>query len=181
MSSGFISVLNFLDNICESYERKQNNERKENENDNLEGIRNIRRLLSIRNINRDYDNNRYVISNMFNYDSNNTVSNLLSMFVTNYMNSEEENKNEYKEDNDIKNNDINSINIHSYLYDDLDEKTKENNDNCSICFEKINSEDVLSITSCNHIYHYNCLDKWIESKKECLDILCPLCRTNLRV
>lgn len=178
MSSGFINVLNFLDNICESYEINQINEMKENEiNNNLEGIQNVRRLLSIRNINRDYDNNRYVISNMFNYDSNNTVSNLLSIFVTNYMNSDDENKNQESDRNDNNN----SINIYSYLYDNLDEKIKENVENCSICFEKLNSEDVLSITSCSHIYHYNCLDKWIESKKDCVDILCPLCRTNLRV
>lgn len=44
-------------------------------------------------------------------------------------------------------------------------------DNCSICCEKGNKKTVK--TSCGHIFHKKCLNKWLEEKQEC-----PLCRTK---
>jgi hypothetical protein len=50
---------------------------------------------------------------------------------------------------------------------------------CSICLELIteivNHSPKACITKCGHVFHYQCLKKVFEDKKEC-----PNCRTNLR-
>ena len=48
---------------------------------------------------------------------------------------------------------------------------------CSICLESIQINDVISVTKCNHTYHEWCLREWLT--KECNAPSCPTCRTNL--
>ena len=46
---------------------------------------------------------------------------------------------------------------------------------CSICHEEFNLTDSLStIKSCNHTFHFKCIEKWSRYKRTC-----PLCRTNI--
>ena len=45
---------------------------------------------------------------------------------------------------------------------------------CSICLENYNKGDKISILSCGHYYHSECLNRWIEKKEEC-----PLCRIEI--
>jgi hypothetical protein len=76
-------------------------------------------------------------------------------------------------------------------------------DNCAICLEKINNEgeketgnnnvinnieedpteallvkenkeDDVSVLKCGHIFHSNCIERWLKNKKEC-----PLCRQKV--
>lgn len=48
-------------------------------------------------------------------------------------------------------------------------------DECSICLEDINLNDMKNIylLPCLHIYHSNCLYDWFDQKKE---YICPICR-----
>jgi len=48
-------------------------------------------------------------------------------------------------------------------------------DECIICLDIIKSLD-YAILSCNHLIHYNCLEKWLNKKKDFVNI-CPLCNT----
>ena len=50
-------------------------------------------------------------------------------------------------------------------------KNFENNE-CIICLEPMVINDKVKILECGHMYHYDCINKWIEKKKE---INCPLC------
>ena len=52
---------------------------------------------------------------------------------------------------------------------------KENNNNsCSICLEYyIDKKSLISLTPCNHIFHFNCLKKW--SMKNAGFFRCPNC------
>ena len=50
-------------------------------------------------------------------------------------------------------------------------KDFENNE-CIICLEPMVINDKVKILECGHMYHYDCINKWIEKKKE---INCPLC------
>jgi len=50
-------------------------------------------------------------------------------------------------------------------------ETKE----CSICFEQISDKDAKK-TSCEHIFHRNCLDQWYVTSKH---KNCPICRKKL--
>ena len=48
------------------------------------------------------------------------------------------------------------------------------NTSCSICLENfIENESMVTLTSCNHIFHYDCLKKW--SEKNTGHFKCPNC------
>jgi hypothetical protein len=49
----------------------------------------------------------------------------------------------------------------------------DNNIECNICIEHIIDEDKY-ITKCNHIFHKECINKWLQ-----LNNKCPYCRTEL--
>ena len=41
---------------------------------------------------------------------------------------------------------------------------------CSICLENFNKKSKVSITSCNHVFHFKCIHEWLFK-----NILCPKC------
>ena len=51
---------------------------------------------------------------------------------------------------------------------------------CCICLDTINEEDYISL-DCNHIFHKECLSKWVgySNKRSLID--CPLCRATYKV
>ena len=50
---------------------------------------------------------------------------------------------------------------------------------CIICFESLNKYKLI-ILSCNHKYHYHCLQPWI-NKKKTLVKLCPICENDVEI
>ena len=55
----------------------------------------------------------------------------------------------------------------------------ENNyskEECSICIEKLNGKEIVKL-SCNHIFHKDCIEKYILINNE-KSFKCPLCREN---
>lgn len=44
---------------------------------------------------------------------------------------------------------------------------------CSICYEDVPGENKI-VTSCDHLFHYTCLTRWLCIKNEC-----PFCRRVL--
>ena len=57
----------------------------------------------------------------------------------------------------------------------LKEKLIKNDDNdiCSICLEKL-KDDKCVILNCEHIYHKDCIKKWLKKNETC-----PNCRINI--
>ena len=47
--------------------------------------------------------------------------------------------------------------------------------NCSICLENFNDDDVVKRTNCKHFFHPECISKWVLKMKH----TCPICRTSL--
>lgn len=45
---------------------------------------------------------------------------------------------------------------------------------CAICCENLEEFDKVVKLNCNHIYHQDCINKWVKEKK--LDPSCPMCR-----
>lgn len=43
---------------------------------------------------------------------------------------------------------------------------------CSICYEKYNNNEIAIELYCNHQYHYNCLIEWFNND---INTRCPLC------
>ena len=45
---------------------------------------------------------------------------------------------------------------------------------CAICCENLEEFDKVVKLNCNHIYHQECINKWVKEKK--LESSCPMCR-----
>lgn len=51
---------------------------------------------------------------------------------------------------------------------------KEIVDNCTICLNKIESNEYIRKLKCNHLFHKKCVDNWL--KKNIENPSCPNCR-----
>ena len=72
--------------------------------------------------------------------------------------------------NDNNNNQVSLIdNVQSLIITD-----EQPEDVCSICLEEFEYNQELKKLKCNHIFHKECLESWINDKK-----ICPLCRTGI--
>ena len=67
----------------------------------------------------------------------------------------------------VKNIDINSLNT-LVVCDELPDNT------CSVCLDEFKDEDVLVKLNCEHIFHKDCLEPWLNNNRNC-----PLCRQNI--
>ncbi|CAL5214109.1 unnamed protein product [Lathyrus oleraceus] len=60
--------------------------------------------------------------------------------------------------------------------------TSDSKDQCSICFEEFcnGSQTELFYTKCSHIFHKECIAKWIlQCVRQGRDYTCPLCRCEI--
>ena len=72
--------------------------------------------------------------------------------------------------NENNNNQVNLIdNVQSLIITD-----EQPEDVCSICLEEFEYNQELKKLKCNHIFHKECLESWINDKK-----ICPLCRCDI--
>ena len=194
MSSNLYNILSLIDSVCETYQensRNNNENKQESKEENKDNITCIRNFLNVRNINNNYTNNRNILSNIV---ENTNVCNMISLFVTNYMNNgnndnrnndndnrnnenNENNDNRNNENNDNRNNENNDNNDNSInlcIFYELDEEIRKKYESCSICFENFKENEIVNITRCIHIYHETCINEWLKRNKTC-----PLCRLNI--
>ncbi len=62
--------------------------------------------------------------------------------------------------------------LKSFLYKGKNLK----NETCSICKELYTENEEIVLLGCNHKFHYNCINKWIND-----NISCPLCRLHYNI
>uniref|UniRef100_A0A7N0UH96 RING-type domain-containing protein n=1 Tax=Kalanchoe fedtschenkoi TaxID=63787 RepID=A0A7N0UH96_KALFE len=48
---------------------------------------------------------------------------------------------------------------------------------CAVCLNRLEEEDAVRRLRCCHVFHAECIDKWIEYDQE--NVTCPLCRASL--
>ncbi|ERN12618.1 hypothetical protein AMTR_s00025p00229930 [Amborella trichopoda] len=54
----------------------------------------------------------------------------------------------------------------------------EHENTCAVCLNEMRSEEIIrELIMCSHIFHKECLDRWVDSDRK----TCPLCRTPLIV
>ena len=66
-------------------------------------------------------------------------------------------------------------NIQKLYFYDLEDVLKINNETCIICYMKYDINDIVRLTNCKHIYHIDCIDKWLTE----ISYKCPLCRNKV--
>ena len=66
------------------------------------------------------------------------------------------------------------INFTCQRYDILPLKIIKEQTECSICLSNFEKENMVSITSCKHIFHHDCIKEWTHYKSNC-----PVCREDL--
>ena len=47
---------------------------------------------------------------------------------------------------------------------------------CSICWESFSESCIIATTKCGHVFHFECIQKWINKKQECAQ-----CRQNCEI
>uniref|UniRef100_A0A803N674 RING-type domain-containing protein n=2 Tax=Chenopodium quinoa TaxID=63459 RepID=A0A803N674_CHEQI len=47
---------------------------------------------------------------------------------------------------------------------------------CSICLDNLSSENAISLSRCNHVFHRDCIFRWLPGKHKC-----PYCRSSMLV
>ena len=62
-----------------------------------------------------------------------------------------------------------------HKFNDVD-KLEENKKECSICFEKFVKNDEIATLPCIHMFHKNCIKKWLETSN-----ICPICRLEINI
>ena len=67
------------------------------------------------------------------------------------------------------------INFSSQRYDTLNSEIVKKQTECSICLTEFEKENMVSSTSCNHIFHHDCIKEWTHYKTSC-----PVCREELK-
>ena len=54
-------------------------------------------------------------------------------------------------------------------------------DNCTICMENFQKDEILSKTPCEHIFHKSCFDKYLRGIEKKYKLTCPNCNQNLLI
>lgn len=66
--------------------------------------------------------------------------------------------------------------LEPYLSMHVLEDGEDGGEMCSICLVEFDKREVVSrLSRCGHVFHQECIDRWID----CNHFTCPLCRTFL--
>ena len=98
-------------------------------------------------------------------------------------NNESDNDDSNEENNEEDNNELQTfklkkkkfiLNLNEFQYKHIKKYSKNKEKKCSICLVKYQKPDILKEFPCNHIYHKNCILKWIKNSNKC-----PLCKYDI--
>ncbi|KAI4344677.1 hypothetical protein L6164_011876 [Bauhinia variegata] len=60
------------------------------------------------------------------------------------------------------------------------ERVPETDDTCAVCLNQLKMEDeVRELTNCYHVFHRECIDRWLDHDHDNHSPTCPLCRAPL--
>ena len=146
-----------IDNSDDSSEEE---EEEEEEDDNEEGD------------NENSNQNANQNSNQYN---DNNESNEIDEEINEEEDSYEENNLENKE-NQIFNSKKKQLilELNEFQYKHIKKYSKIKEKKCSICLLNYKKSDIIKEFPCNHIFHKNCILKWIEKSN-----ICPLCKYDI--
>jgi hypothetical protein len=101
----------------------------------------------------------------------------------NNQNNNESDEDSNEENNEEENNELQTfklkkkkfiLNLNEFQYKHIKKYSKNKEKKCSICLLKYQKPDILKEFPCNHIYHKNCILKWLNNSN-----ICPLCKYDI--
>ena len=104
----------------------------------------------------------------------NQIRELIRQIREGLQHQEEENAQLNDEENDILNE------LVDVQFKNVSENVKEGNEKCVICYENFLKDENIKMTTCFHLFHFNCIKKWVQSKNRSIEPPdCPICRRKL--
>ena len=64
--------------------------------------------------------------------------------------------------------------LDEFQYKHLKKYTALKEENCPICLQKYKNHDIIKEFPCKHIFHKNCIFKWLKQSN-----VCPICKHDL--
>jgi len=65
-------------------------------------------------------------------------------------------------------------------FGEIKERLPHTEDTCAVCLSQLEVEDeVRELMNCYHVFHRECIDRWLEHEHENHNPTCPLCRAPL--
>ena len=121
----------------------------------------------------DEDNDDEQISPRVNFNLN-QIRELIRQIRERLQYQEEENAQLNNEENHILNE------LVDVQFKNVSENVKEGNEKCVICYENFLKDENIKMTTCFHLFHFNCIKKWVQSKNRSIEPPdCPICRRKL--
>ena len=128
-------------------------------------------------------------NNFFNFNGqNNNNINIDNVYVSE--NDENENEDEENEEESEEENEINENNeeielfikkrnqyileLDEFQYKHLKKYSALREDKCPICLQKYKGADIIKEFPCKHIFHKNCIFKWLNKSNKC-----PMCKYDI--
>ena len=96
---------------------------------------------------------------------------------------DENDDNEYEENNEEDENEMELfmkkreefiLELDEFQFKHLKKYSALKEDKCPICLQKYKGADIIKEFPCKHIFHKNCIFKWLKSSN-----LCPLCKYDI--
>ena len=140
-------------------------------------------------ININFSNNGYY--NNYNINNNSSFNNINFNNNNNNDDDEDDDDDEYEEiennNNDDNNNENNDeielfmkkrnqyiLELDEFQFKHLKKYTALKEDKCPICLVKYKGIDIIKEFPCKHIFHKNCIFKWLKTSN-----VCPLCKYDI--
>nr|ACU14272.1 unknown [Glycine max] len=65
-------------------------------------------------------------------------------------------------------------------FGEIKERLPETEETCAVCLSQLSVEDeVRELMNCYHVFHRECIDRWLEHEHENHSATCPICRAPL--
>ena len=116
-----------------------------------------------------------------NFNNNNFNNNYNNNAENNYDDDNDENDNEEEEEGNneeielfMKKREQFILELDEFQYKHLTKYSALKEDKCAICLLKYKGVDIIKEFPCKHIFHKNCIFKWLKTSN-----LCPLCKHDI--
>ena len=86
----------------------------------------------------------------------------------------EENEEENEQEQFMKKREQFILELNEFQYKHLKKYSAVKEDKCAICLQKYKGIDIIKEFPCNHIFHKNCIFKWLKKSN-----VCPLCKHDI--